>query len=176
MGRVILYSHQGASLVEVLSLQKKALSAGIHATACAVGLEWDTVLDSLEQGDEFVVESLDCFVSLNELLGVVAGEGVQVRSLSEPWFSAPIADPQQYQRQLYELSSQLHANRTRQGLDRARLEGRTPGRREKSRGQKSIDKRSEVRQVDLLRQEFCLSVADACRRVGISMSVYYRNK
>ena len=167
-----LYIPTGRSLVEAQETLERLAARGVTPTQIAVGQEFSAFIAFLEQGDELWVESLECFSSLLDLLAV-AGRGVTIRSLDEPWFSELST---QTLEKLYNLGTSLHAARTRKGLARAATKGRLPGRTIGFRKTYTAEDFADVERIDALCASEAISIVEACRRLGLSIHAYYRRR
>ena len=169
---VKLYIPTGRSLVEAQEALERLALQGIAPDQIAVGQDLAAFLSETNEGDTLWVESLACFSSLLDVLAV-AGRGVAVKSLSEPWFSDLSAETLE---RLYDLGTFLHAARTRRGLARAATMGRRPGRVAGFRKVYTAEDFADVERVEALCASERITTSEACRRLGVSVYSYYRRR
>lgn len=129
-----------------------------------VAASFDEFLTHIDPAtDRVVVPSMTVFASLIDALA--AGEKVPISSIEEPW----IDQMQQYVVPLYQLATKIHTARTNRGLARAKAQGKKLG-----RAYNTPDNPNAVLvQVDALRLEYGISIAEACRRLGCLPSAYH---
>lgn len=160
------------SLGEIETIIKNIEDEGLDATQIIVADSFADFISKIDpEKDTVAVYSLVCFASMIDLLS--AARSVTIRSLREPWFTEPIADPREYLASMHELAVAMHAARTNRGLRKARQDGRQLGRAPKSQEDKSTE-RSTIAQIEKMCAEQRISISQACKLIGFSRHKFYR--
>ena len=152
---------------ELSSVIRAVEAAGYDKNQAFVGANFNEFAAQFRRGDTAVVYSLKAFSSVTEILSVVERleqQGVELHSMAEPWFQDPRTTTKQMLVELFRLAEQIH-----QPLVRA------PHRATRSKKQ-VLDISARVALAYELRTTQGLSIAQACRTAGCSVSAYYNHK
>ena len=126
-----LFSLPQPSLADTRRAASAFEAAGYDPDRLRFGPSLSAFARSIPQGSTVVVLSLACFPSLMELfstLSELSDRRIALRSVAEPWLSQEVSQTADLLARLRELAAQMHTERTKAGLAKARAEGRTPGR------------------------------------------------
>jgi len=130
------------------------------------------MLDYLNQGDKIVITKLftiaDSTRHLVEVLDVIAAKGAHLHSISEGIDTSRTSGYSfnEVAKHLLEFQSDVISERTKQGIDRAKKKGATPGRPRKPD--------ENVTRAIIMYQSKKYSLAEIKAETGISKSTLYR--
>ena len=156
------------SVAELKQAAEKVRQAGLpeeHTTVGGPLAEWAR---SLPDGSTAYVYSLDAFNSITELIALnrqLADRGIALRSVCEEWFSAPDLSVRELLIHLFNLGERLNSKfetKPKQASARRATAKRTSNPAERAAAAIS------------LRNERSISVQQACRQAGCSLTAYYR--
>lgn len=119
------------SIQEIKAIIDQVEKTNPEANNIIVGQNIDNVINTLQKGDTIVVNSLNFFPSLIDLLTTLSElqeRGITLTSITEPWLNQEISSTADFLEKLRALAIVLHQNRTLLGIRKARAAGKQLGR------------------------------------------------
>lgn len=157
---------------EIFRVIQEVAAAGYDKNQAFIGANFNEFVAPLKKGDVAVVYSLTLFHSVSEILSVVeqlASKGVEFRSICEPWLQDSQIAAKELLAKLFLLGEQLHQPVPRPTSPKIsrKLPRKNPA---------VLQIASRVALATELVKKKQLSVVEACRTAGCSVSAYYTHR
>ncbi|MEG0815198.1 MAG: recombinase family protein [Mucinivorans sp.] len=160
------------SVVEFQEVVAAMNKVGIQANDIAINPSFSDFIQTASAGDCVVVYNLDFFQSLAELMDTtieLAQRDITIQSLSDTWYNIS-PEMANLLIGIHNFDKRIRANRTRQGLSKAKADGKILG-----RPVGSTKTGGKIGAVTKLRKESNMSIAQACEVAKCNPRTYYRN-